>query len=86
MTAGEVRGEAIPPSGRSGEITLIDEGGAERRFLLHDAFDLDDRTYYLVEASDDPDVVLLLKEVSGSLESVDGDEFASVLAMLEAEG
>jgi hypothetical protein len=86
MTGGEVRGEATPPPGRSGEITLIDEGGAERRFLLHDAFDLDDRTYYLVEAMDDPDVVLLLKEVSGSLESVEGDEFASVLAMLEAEG
>jgi hypothetical protein len=68
------------------EITLIDEGGAERRFLVHDAFDLDGRTYYLVEASDDPDVVLLLKEVSGSLESVEGEEFARVLAMLEAEG
>jgi hypothetical protein len=86
MTDGEVQEGAIPPPGQSGEITLIDEGGSERRFLLHDAFDLEDRTYYLVEASDDPDVVLLLKEVSGSLESVEGDEFASVLAMLEAEG
>jgi hypothetical protein len=86
MMDGEVLGGGIPPPGQSGEVTLIDEGGAERRFLLHDAFDLDDRTYYLVEASDDPDVVLLLKEVSGSLESVEGDEFARVLAMLEAEG
>jgi hypothetical protein len=86
MTDGEGPGEAIPAPGQSGEITLIDEGGSERRFLLHDAFDLEDRTYYLVEASDDPDVVLLLKEVSGSLESVEGDEFARVLAMLEAEG
>jgi len=54
--------------------------------VVHDAFDLDERTYYLVEASDDPQVVLLLKEVSGSLESVEGDEFALVMAMLEAEG
>ena len=68
------------------EVTLIDEAGAERSFLLHDAFDLDERTYYLVEASDDPEVVLLLKEVSGSLETVEGEEFARVLAMLEAEG
>ena len=68
----------------SREVLLIDEGGAERSFVVHDAFDLDERTYYLVEASDDPQVVLLLKEVSGSLESVEGDEFA--LAMLEAEG
>ena len=70
----------------SQEVVLIDEGGAERRFLVHDAFDLDEGTYYLVEASDDPLVVLLLKEVSGSLESVEGDEFARVMAMLEAEG
>jgi hypothetical protein len=68
------------------EITLIDEAGAERRFRVHDALDLGDSTYYLVEASDDPDVVLLLKEVSGTLESVEGEEFARVLAMLEAEG
>jgi hypothetical protein len=68
------------------EIVLIDEGGTERGFRLHDAFDLDERTYYLVEASDDSEVVLLLKEVSGSLESVEGDEFARVMAMLEAEG
>ena len=73
--------EGEPPR----EVTLIDEGGAERRFLVHDAFDLDQRTYYLVEASDDPAVVLLLKEASGSLESVEGDEFDRVLAMLEAE-
>jgi len=70
----------------SQEVLLIDEGGAERSFVVHDAFDLDERTYYLVEASDDPQVVLLLKEVSGSLESVEGDEFALVMAMLEAEG
>ena len=68
------------------EITLIDEAGAPRRFRVHDALGLGDRTYYLVEASDDPDVVLLLKEVSGRLESVEGEEFARVLAMLEAEG
>jgi len=68
------------------EVTLIDEGGAERSFVLHDAFDLEERTYYLVEASDDPEVVLLLKEVSGSLETVEGEEFARVLAVLEAEG
>jgi hypothetical protein len=72
--------------GDAKEITLIDEGGSERSFLLHDAFDLDERTYYLVEASDDPEVVLLLKEVSGSLESVEGEEFARVMAVLEAEG
>ena len=69
----------------SQEVVLIDEGGQERRFRLHDAFDLDDVTYYLVEASDDPEQVLLLKESPTGLESVEGDEFDRVLALLEAE-
>jgi hypothetical protein len=67
------------------EVMLIDEAGAERRFLLHDAFDADGRTYYLVEAADDPEQVLLLREGSGALESVDGEEFDRVLTLLEAE-
>ena len=71
--------------GESQDVVLIDEGGQERRFRLHDAFDLDGATYYLVEASDDPDQVLLLKESGAGLESVEGDEFDRVLALLEAE-
>ncbi len=67
------------------EITLIDESGAERSFRLHDAFDLDDVTYYLVEAADEPDMVLLLKESPGGLETVDEEEFDRVMEELEAE-
>ena len=66
-------------------VALIDETGAERRFLLHDAFDADGRTYYLVEAVDDPEVVLLLRDSAGSLETVDQEEFNRVIAVLEAE-
>ena len=67
------------------EVLLVDETGAELRFLLHDAFDAEGRTYYLVEAADDPEQVLLLKETEGQLESVDGVEFDRILALLEAE-
>jgi hypothetical protein len=67
------------------EITLIDESGAERSFRLHDAFDLEDVTYYLVEAADEPDMVLLLKESTGGLETVDQEEFDRVMGELEAE-
>ena len=67
------------------EIELIDESGREGRFFLHDAFQTGGHTYYLVEAADDPDTVLLLKETSGSLETVGGDEFERVLDLLEAE-
>jgi hypothetical protein len=67
------------------EVTLVDEGGVERRFRLHDAFDLEDGTYYLVEAVEDPDEVLLLRERLGTLESVEGAEFDRVLALLEEE-
>jgi hypothetical protein len=66
-------------------ITLIDEGGKERRFTMHDAFDLDGVAYYLVEEVDDPDQVLLLRETPGGLETVDGDEFKRVMAALERD-
>jgi hypothetical protein len=64
-------------------ITLIDEGGKERRFTMHDAFDLEGVAYYLVEGMDDPDQVLLLRETPGGLETVDCDEFKRVMAALE---
>lgn len=67
------------------EVVLLDEEGGELRFLLHDAFDVDEHTYYLVESVEDPEQVLLLREGSGRLESVEGDEFDRVLALLEAE-
>jgi hypothetical protein len=66
-------------------ITLIDETGAERRYRLHDAFDLEEVHYYLVEAADDPEQVLLLRESAGGLETVDGDEFRRVITALEKD-
>lgn len=64
-------------------ITLIDESGREHRFRMHDAFELEGVTYYLVEGQDDPSEVLLLREVKGSLETVDGTEFQRVMTALE---
>jgi hypothetical protein len=69
----------------SQEVVLLDEAGVERTFLLHDAFDADGRTYYLVESADDPEQVMLLSETEDGLESVEGAEFDRVLALLEAE-
>jgi len=66
-------------------ITLIDESGVERRFQLHDAFDLAEVHYYLVEAADDPSQVLLLREGADGLETVDGEEFKQVMAALEED-
>ena len=66
-------------------ITLIDETGVERRFRLHDAFDVQEVRYYLVEAADDPSQVLLLRETDGGLETVDGDEFKRVMTALEED-
>ena len=67
------------------EVTLIDDAGVERRFRLHDAFDLDGVTYYLVEDVTDPDRVLLLRETEGGLETIDGDDFKRVLEALEED-
>ena len=78
----------MPAEGRNGgeepqPITLIDESGVERTFRMHDAFELEGVTYYLVEDADDTSEVLLLREVGGSLETVDGAEFQRVMTALE---
>ncbi len=66
-------------------ITLLDETGLERRFTMHDAFDLDGAAYYLVESVDDSSQVLLLRESDGDLETVDGDELTRVMAALDED-
>ena len=66
-------------------ITLIDETGGERQFQLHDAFDHEGVSYYLVENIDDASQVLLLRDVGGGLETVEGDEFQRVIAALEED-
>lgn len=67
------------------EITLIDESGVERRFKMHDAFDLEGVAYYLVEDVKNPDAVLLLRESSSGLETVDGADFERVMSALEGD-
>jgi hypothetical protein len=69
----------------SDHVTLVDEAGVERRFKLHDAFDLDGVSYYLVEDSSDPDKVLLLRETKEGLETVDGEEFDRVMGALQQD-
>jgi len=65
------------------EVTLVDETGVERRFALHDAFDLDGVAYYLVEDVADRDRVMLLRETDAGLETVGGEEFERVMQALE---
>jgi hypothetical protein len=69
----------------SDEVTLIDEAGVERRFKMHDAFELEGTSYYLVEDATNPESVLLLRESESGLETVDGDEFKRVMAALEQD-
>jgi len=75
----------VPADGIEGpeEVSLIDESGKERKFRLHDAFDLEGKTYYVMEAFDDPDEVLLLRENEGALETVEPDEFERVMKALD---
>ncbi len=66
------------------EVTLVDESGRERKFRMHDAFELEGATYYLVEGWDDPEEVLLLREVEGgALVTVEDDEFQRVMKALD---
>ena len=64
-------------------VVLIDEDGKELVFALHDAFDVEDVTCYLVEGVDDPELVLVLREQDGKLVSIDGEEFDRIMGMLE---
>jgi hypothetical protein len=66
-------------------VTLVDEDGTEREFSLHDAFDVDGVTYYLVEDRKNPELVLVLREEEGRLATIDGAEFDRILAILENE-
>ena len=66
-------------------VALIDEDGKELLFALHDAFDVEGVTYYLVEGVDDPELVLVLREQDGKLVSIDGEEFDRIMVMLETD-
>lgn len=66
-------------------MTLVDEAGVERSFVLHDAFELEGATYYLVEDVADPERVLLLRESETGLETVDSDEFKRVMDAVEED-
>lgn len=66
-------------------MTLVDETGVERSFVLHDAFELEGATYYLVEDVADPERVLLLRESEAGLETVDRDEFKRVMDAVEED-
>lgn len=69
----------------SDEVTLIDESGVERRFRMHDAFEVEGIPYYLVEDVKDPERVLLLRETGEGLETVGGEEFERVMGALEQD-
>jgi uncharacterized protein YrzB (UPF0473 family) len=75
----------MPENGTPEMVTLVDEDGKEREFSLHDAFDVDGVTYYLVEDRKNPELVLVLREEEGRLATIDGAEFDRILAILENE-
>jgi len=67
------------------EVTLVDEAGVERRFRMHDAFELEGVSYYLVEDATNPDEVLLLRETDTGLETVGGEDFDRVMGALQED-
>jgi hypothetical protein len=67
------------------EVTLVDEAGIERRFTMHDAFELEGVSYYLVEDVTNPEHVLLLRETGTGLETVGGEDFDRVMGALQKD-
>ena len=75
----------MPAEEPAERITLLDEEGREREFVLHDVFDAGGVEYYLVESADDPEAVLVLKRTDEGLEAVEGEELSRVIGLLESE-
>ena len=66
-------------------VTLVEAGGAERRFRLHDAFEFEGANLYLVEDEADPAEVMLLRETEDGLEPLTGAGLDRVMTQLQAE-
>jgi len=60
----------------------VDESGSARFFTMHDAIALGGAEYFLMEAADGGDEVLVLRQMGDGLESVEGEELERVVRAL----
>jgi hypothetical protein len=77
--------QGIEPNGEVQTIELVNEKtGEEESYLVHDVVDIEGETYYVLQASDDEERVLILRRDGEALVTLDDEEQDRVVEQLEA--
>ncbi len=73
------------PDGEKRAVELVNEStGKEESFRIHDVVELEGETYYVLQAEDDEERVLILRREGESLITLDADEHDYVIEQLDA--
>lgn len=77
-------GREREPDGELKEVELVNEStGKEETFLIHDVVELEGETYYVLQAEEDEERVLILRREGESFVTLDADEHDRVIDQLE---
>ena len=77
-------GREREPDGELKEVELVNEStGKEETFLIHDVVELEGETYYVLQAEEDEERVLILRREGESFATLDADEHDRVIDQLE---
>jgi len=76
--------EEPEPDGELETIDLVNETtGDSETYLVHDVAEIEGQTYYVLQAENDADRVVILRREGESLVTLDEDEHERVIAQLE---
>lgn len=77
-------GREREPDGELKAVELVNEStGKEETFLIHDVVELEGETYYVLQAEEDEERVLILRREGESFVTLDADEHDRVIEQLE---
>lgn len=72
------------PNGEIQTIELVNEKtGEEQSYVVHDVVEIEGETYYVLQAEDDEDQVLILRREGESLVTLDEEEHDRIVEQLE---
>ncbi len=76
--------EIPEPNGEIQTIELVNEKtGEEESYVVHDVVEIEGETYYVLQAENDEDRVLILRREGESLVTLDDEEHDRVVEQLE---
>lgn len=76
--------EIPEPNGEIQTIELVNENtGEEESYVVHDVVEIEGETYYVLQAENDEDRVLILRREGESLVTLDDEEHDRVVEQLE---